>query len=874
MSSTSDMKFSDFVASILYGTKGSSEKGIIKYFQGDLLAAKVYMDKYENPTDTNNPKSTPQDMINRIIERILDVEDEYDNPLTAKRLHELFDNFKYIIPGGSVLYGLNNPGAMVSLSNCFVIGDDWEKDSYGSIMKRDEEQIQLMKRRGGVGQDLSFIRSRGSLVRNAAKTSTGVVPFAERYSNSIKEVAQEGRRGAGMLTLDFTHDDALHFINAKANTDKITGANISIKMDDDQVLEMSQLIDKYPGDRVISDRVGHAAAGRRGLLDRPVAIPDSYYDKGSSNNNNEKFNAIIKNARNFSEPGILFWDRVRDQIDSSLYSPEFSPISTNPCGELPLAGDEACRLLSLVLYSYVTNPFTPKADFDFVRFEKDVEDAQKIMDDIVTLEIEQLDHIIESLEIEEDENNVVSSRTNTMSTEIELWKRIRTKAYRGRRTGLGFTALGDAIAALGHTFGSKASIDFAEEVAKTLMRGSYRSSIILARDRGKFPAYRSHEVSSDNLNISKIKALFYDEPEILGLWEAYGRRNIQNLAIAPTGTISILAQTSSGIEPVFNLRYTRRRRALANTKDIVLIKDENGELWEEFNVVHHKFVKWAKITGNDTDLNLSKISDKKFNEIVKKSPYYKATAHEINPEDKITMQGMVQKWIDSSISNTLNLPENVTEKEVLQYALYAWEIGNKGFTVYREGSRSGILINKKKQIKPFSQIDATERPKILDCEVHTTVVSGSKWVVLIGKLDNKPYEVFAFQGKIPIDDEFLSFGLQRVKRGHYRLITKGAMNVSVIDNINEHFRKPEEEFITRLISTSLRHGTHVKHIYDQLLKSKGYITDFQKAIARILKHYIKDEEFDNNKEICPECGSVLVYENGCVGCNSCGYSKC
>lgn len=849
---------SDTIKSTFFDTltkeTGDSFNSVIKYFGGDELAAKVYRDKYENMYDKITKDSTPAKMLKRIAENIMMVEGHFNNPMTEKRVSGLLKNFKYIIPGGSILYGLNDAEGLVSLSNCFVIGREHEKDSYGAIMKRDEEMIQLMKRRGGVGMDLSFIRQHGSVVRNAAKTSTGIVPFAERYSNSIKEVAQGGRRGAGMLTLNFGHPDTLKFINAKANTDKITGANISVKIDDDTLKYVSKNFDNYVDTTAMED------ANNMAFISEDASR--------LGNDNIYKFKTLIKNARDFSEPGILFWDRIKEQIDYSIYNGEFAPISTNPCGELPLSGDEGCRLLSMVLYNYVSNPFTQNAEFDFQKFEKDVESAQQIMDDIVSLEISYINDII--ITLEDEEKYIDRKNESTVTVELELWKRIKVKAKNGRRTGLGYTALADTIAALGHRFGSNESIEIAEEITKTMMRGSYRSSIKMAKNRGCFNSYKSEEFDSDNKYIKKIKLLFYDEPDILKMWEIYGRRNIQNLAIAPTGTISILAQTSSGIEPVFNLRYTRRRRPVNIHKDQVLVVDENGEKWEEYNIVHHKFMEWARIAGETIDL--SNISDKEFNKIVEKSPYYMSTAHEIDPSDKITMQGAIQQWIDSSISNTLNLHEKVTKEDVFKYALYAWETGCKGFTVYRDGSRGGILINKKNATNPFSQNDAIKRPKKLDCTVHHVTIVGNKWVVLIGNIDGKPYEVFAFKGNLQYVPSSLTYRLERVSRGHYRLIT-GASHV-IIENINEHFDKPEEEFITRLISTSLRHGTNVKHVFSQLSKSKGYITDFQKAIARVLRTYIKDEELNIAKEMCPECNSVLVYEGGCFICNSCGYSKC
>lgn len=860
--------FVDIVNEMMFGSKDRSEKAVLAYFHGDELATKVYKEKYETYSDSRNPKSTPQSMIHRICSRLAGIEKEYPNSISYEEIFELLSNFKYVIPGGSVLFGLNNPDTLVSLSNCFVIGEKGEKDSYGAIMKRDEEQIQLMKRRGGVGQDLSFIRPAGSKVRNAAKTSTGIVPFAERFSNSIKEVAQDGRRGAGMLTIDFSHRDALAFINAKANTDKITGANISVKMDDRQLSRISRNLDGF-----ITQGGAQRLVANNGLLE---IQNDDDIEEVFQEAELEKFRVLIKNARDFSEPGILFWDRINEQLDGSIYRNTFGPISTNPCGELPLSGDEACRLLSLVLYSYVEHPYTENANFDFVKFENHVYIAQKLMDDIVDLEIQRIDDILYSLNQEFDNDKNLIGRSDTLRTEINLWLRILKKAKDGRRTGLGYTALADAIAALGMIFGSKESIDFAEEVTKTLMKGSYKSSIHMAKERGPFKAYKSNEFHYDSAQIRKIKLLFYDEPEVLDMWRLSGRRNIQNLAIAPTGTISLLARTSSGIEPVFSLKYKRRKRSETEPTDgLTIVKDENGELWEEFNVIHPGLQRWYN-ANYEKPINLANLKTDSFNELIKKSPYYRACAHEINPLDKITMHGMIQKWIDSSISNTLNLPEDVTEEQIFRYALYAWEIGVKGFTIYREGSRGGILISKKEEnkLKPFSQNDAVKRPKYLDCDVNLINIEGTEWVVLIGLINDKPYEIFAFKGGKKLsskDFSKLKFSLRKVKSGHYDLITKDIHHL-IVSNINDHFEKPQEEFITRLISTALRHGTDVRFLHDQLTKSNGIVSNFHQAMARVLKKYIKVSEKIN--EHCPECNSTLTYESGCIECKSCGYSKC
>jgi len=833
-----------------------SFNNILKYFNGDTLAANVFRDKYESHNRKMDPKSSPDIMHRKIAMSLAALENKYINPIPEEEIYELLKDFKYIIPGGSIMYGINN-GGLVSLGNCFVIGNENEKDSYGTIMRRDEEQIQLMKRRGGVGQDLSFIRGRGSRVNNSALTSTGVVPFMKRYSNSTREVAQEGRRGASMQTISVSHPDILEVINAKANTTDITGSNISIKIKNNF---MNRIIkkDNKPNSLSIAEQLDNV---RNGNFFRPT-------DKVI-------FKEIIKNARNFSEPGILFWDRIMNQIDSTIYN-DFRPISTNPCGELPLSGYESCRLMSMNLYSYVNDPFTGSAEFDFSLFEKHVIIAQRLMDDIVDIEIIYINNIISQLEAELKNDTInYEYADSSVTTELNLWKKVLDKTIRGRRTGLGHTAAGDMFAALGMQYGSSESIFIYEEISKTFAYASYKSSIIMAKERGRFPECKTNEQTiHKSVNfIETITELFYDEPELIKMWNLTGRRNIQNLAIAPTGTISIMTQTSSGIEPVFNLRYTRRRRPSNDTS--IFIVDDNGDKWEEFNVVHNKFKVWYEITHPEKDSGLLELmSDKDFNEIVKKSPYYKATSHEVDPFDKITLQGTAQKYIDSSISITHNLPEDITEEEVYKMALYAYEIGCKGFTVYREGSRSGILINNKKRKDKLSLHNATKRPKAVSCNVNSTMVNGEKWIVIIGTMEGEPYELFAFKDRDNIFDSKImnldGLNLNKIKKGHYQLRND---NNIIIDNIISYFETPEEEVITRLLSWGLRHGGGVNFAYEQLLKSRGNITDFSKAIARVLKKYIQQDKTTLLAEKCPVCGNTVKFEGGCVSC-TCGWSKC
>jgi len=847
-------------------SKEKLEKFCLEYFGGDELAASVFINKY------SAKYNTPTDMHERIANNIHRIESKYPNPLSIDYIFSLLDKFKYLIPGGSVMFGLNNYNMPVSLGNCFVIGEENEKDSYGTIIRRDEEQVQLMKRRGGVGQDLSFLRGKGSRVNNAARTSTGVVPFAERYSNSIKEVAQDGRRGAGMLTLNITHPDALDFIKAKANTDKINGANISLKIDDFFMNSLKEVNDIFIKKKLSFDEANEIAA--------------PYFRKTSSVyeprfNNDFVFNELIKNTRNFSEPGILFWDRVEEEIDSILYD-EFSPVSTNPCGELPLSPYESCRLASLNLYSYVDNPFTEDAEFNFDLFEDHVISAQRIMDDIVDLEIEQINIILRKLGSEiiipnsEQEDFYTDEKYNgSIDVEISLWKKILSKTERGRRTGLGITAFGDMFAALGIKYDSNDGIFMAENIFSLMLKNSYKSSIIMAKERGFFPAYNGGELVNKDFQVKMIdtlKTLFHNEPEIIEMWKIYGRRNIQNLAIAPTGSISIMTQTTSGIEPVFNLRYKRRKRVngeVDKSSKKEIITDDNGT-WELFNVTHPKFKTWYKIKYPDRKPDsLDSMPEELFKEIVKESPYFESSAHEIDPIKKITLQSIAQKYIDGAISITHNLPEDVTEEQVKKLALYAWETGCKGFTIYRDNSRGGILIKDKKPA--FEKNDAAQRPESIDCDVHQTSIKGELWTVLIGTINKSPYEIFAFKSnnnaKLPSGE---GYKLSKIKSKQYSLTKNGE---DVISNILDYFDAPEEEFITRLMSGAFRHGMDVSYVYEQLVKSNGYVTDFSKAIARILNKYVTKSLSKKQAETCPECGNTVVFSGGCVSC-SCGWSKC
>ncbi|HOV84155.1 MAG TPA: adenosylcobalamin-dependent ribonucleoside-diphosphate reductase [Paludibacteraceae bacterium] len=833
----------------------------LKYFQGDDLAAKVWTTKYALKDSYGNfYELTPDDMHHRLAREIARIEKKYPQPLSEEELFELLRNFKYIVPQGSPMSGIGNNFQIASLSNCFVIGFDHDADSYGGIIKIDEEQVQLMKRRGGVGHDLSHIRPKGSPVKNTALTSTGIVPFMERYSNSTREVAQDGRRGALMLSISIKHPDAESFIDAKMEANKITGANISVKIDDEfmkAALEGKPYTQRFP-------------------IDEPEPRVKKEIDAATL------WKKIIHNAWQSAEPGVLFWDTIiRESIPDCYADLGFKTISTNPCGEIPLCAYDSCRLLAINLYSYVDRPFTSEANFNFELFKKHVALAQKIMDDIIDLEIENIDKILAKIKSDPEDEEV--KRTERM-----LWEKIRAKTLQGRRTGVGTTAEGDMLAALGYRYGTTEAIDFSEHVHKTLALSAYRSSVTLAQERGAFSIYDSKR-EENNPFIHRIRQA---DPELYNDMVKYGRRNIACLTIAPTGTTSIMTQTTSGIEPVFMPVYTRRRKVNPNDKNVqVDFVDDNGDSWEEYTVFHHKFVTWMEANNYPTT---KKYSKSEIDDLVAKSPYYKATANDINWLKKVQMQGRIQKWVDHSISVTINLPAETTEELVADLYEEAWRCGCKGVTVYREGSRSGVLVSmdeaqKEKQDEKKVCFPVTEgplvRPKELECDVVRFQNAKDKWIAFVGLKDGRPYEIFT---GLADDEEGISLPktvthgkiIKTVdengnKRYDFQFTNKRGYKTTV-EGLSEKFDKEFWNY-AKLISGVLRYGMPI----DQVVKlvsglqlDSDSINTWKVGVERALKKYIPDGT-QADGQTCPSCKQkTLIYQEGCLTCKNCGYSRC
>jgi len=683
-------------------------KASVAYFKGDELAARVWVNKYALKDSFGNIfELTPDDMHRRLAKELSRIEERYPNPLTEEEIYKVLNEFKYIVPQGGPMTGIGNDYQVASLSNCFVIGNEGNSDSYGGIMKIDQEQVQLMKRRGGVGHDLSHIRPKGSPVKNSALTSTGIVPFMERYSNSTREVAQDGRRGALMLSVSVKHPDSEQFIDAKMEQGKVTGANVSVKMHDDFMRSVEENKPYTQGYPVNSDKY---------IYQKDIDAV-SLWKK------------IVHNAWKSAEPGILFWDTIiKESIPDCYADKGYQTVSTNPCGEIPLCPYDSCRLLAINLYSYVEKPFTKDAKFNFGLFREHIHYAQRIMDDIIDLELEKIDSIINKIDDDPEEEDI-------KFTELNLWHSIRTKAQEGRRTGIGITAEGDMLAAIGLRYGTENATDFSEEIHKTVTLETYRSSVHLAKDRGQFKIYDS-EREKNNPLINRIKDA---DPELYSQMVQYGRRNIALLTIAPTGTTSLMTQTTSGIEPVFMPVYKRRRKVNPNDREVkVDFIDELGDSWEEYVVFHHKFKTWMDVNGYDINRNYS---EEEIEKLVKNSPYYKATSNDVDWMAKVKMQGRIQKWVDHSISVTINLPEDATEELVGKLYFEAWKSGCKGVTVYRDGSRSGVLISNRKddkRVKPFP----TRRPEELEADVVRFQNNKEKWVAFIGMVGDKPYEIF------------------------------------------------------------------------------------------------------------------------------------
>lgn len=834
-----------------------------KYFEGDELAARVWATKYAlKDSQGNYFELTPDDMHRRIAREIARIEKKYKNPMDEQLLFDLMSHFHYLVPQGSPMAGIGNNLQVGSLSNCFVIGLNGEPDSYGGIIKIDEEQVQLMKRRGGVGHDLSHLRPKGAEVKNSALTSTGLVPFMERYSNSTREVAQDGRRGALMLTVSVKHPDSEAFVDAKMTEGKITGANVSLKIDDafmQAAIEGKEYTQQYPI---------HA--------EKP-----KYTQKINATT---FWNKIIHNAWQSAEPGVLFWDTIiRESLPDCYADLGFKTVSTNPCGEIPLCPYDSCRLLAINLYSYVENPFTPNAKFNFSKFKEHVMYAQRMMDDIIDLEMEKIETIIAKIEADPETDEV-------KATELNLWKKIKDKTSQGRRTGVGTTAEGDMIAAMGLTYGTEEATKFSVEVHKTLALAAYRSSVMLASERGAFPVF-DYKREVNNPFMNRLKEA---DSELYDLMVKYGRRNIACLTIAPTGTTSILTQTTSGIEPVFLPVYKRRRKVNANDKEVrVDFVDESGDAFEEYVVYHPKFITWMNINGIEVKDNYTQ---EQIDEIVAKSPYYKATSNDVDWLNKVKMQGAVQKWVDHSISVTINLPNDVSEDMVNKLYVEAWKSGCKGCTVYRDGSRSGVLISLKNEKKKTTENAAPspadengfvthKRPIELDADVVRFQNNKEKWIAFIGLIDGKPYEIFT---GIADDDEGIfcpkSVSKGKIikvidengqKRYDFQFVNKRGFKTT-IEGLSEKFN-PEFWNYAKLISGVLRYRmpiAQVLKLVGSLELDNQSINTWKVGVERALKKYLPNGEKASG-QTCPNCGQEsLVYQEGCLICTNCGTSRC
>ncbi len=829
----------------------------LEYFGGDELAARVWVNKYALKDSFGHLyEKSPEDMHWRIANELARIEANYANPMSAQQLHDLMDHFRYIVPQGSPMTGIGNNFQIASLSNCFVIGINGNADSYGAIFRIDEEQVQLMKRRGGVGHDMSHIRPKGSPVKNSALTSTGLVPFMERYSNSTREVAQEGRRGALMLTVSIKHPDAEAFIDAKMTEGKVTGANISVKIDDEFMRA--------------------ATTGQKYIQQFPVQSADPIVRKETDAA--ALWKKIIHNAWKSAEPGVLFWDTIlRESVPDCYADLGFNTTATNPCGEIPLCPYDSCRLLAINLYSYVVNPFTPEAHFDFDLLSRHAMLAQRIMDDIIDLELEKIQAIIAKIESDPESEEV-------KHTEHELWKKIYRKSGQGRRTGVGITAEGDMLAALGLRYGTEEATELSERVHKTIALSAYRSSVNLAKERGAFEIYDTGREKNNPF----INRLAEADPELYEEMKKYGRRNIACLTIAPTGTTSLMTQTTSGIEPVFLPCYKRRRKVNPNDPNARIdYVDDTGDAFEEYTVFHPKFKTWMEANGYDADKDYTQ---DELDAIVAKSPYYKATSNDVDWLMKVKMQGRVQKWVDHSISVTINLPNNVSEELVNELYVTAWKSGCKGCTVYRDGSRAGVLISTKEEKKadipiclPPSVVEV--RPKVLEADVVRFQNNKEKWVAFVGLLDGYPYEIFT--GVLDDDEGIIlpknishgniikSTDENGVKRYDFQFENKRGYKVT-IEGLSEKFNKEYWNY-AKLISSVLRYRMPIDRVIrlvGQLELDSENINTWKNGVERALKKYVTDGTVARGQK-CPNCGNeTLVYQEGCLICTTCGASRC
>ena len=829
----------------------------LQYFKGDELAARVWVNKYAVKDSFGNIyEKSPEDMHWRLANEVARIEAKYKNGLSAQELYNLFDHFRYIVPQGSPMTGIGNNYQVASLSNCFVIGVDGSADSYGAIIKIDEEQVQLMKRRGGVGHDLSHIRPKGSPVKNSALTSTGIVPFMERYSNSTREVAQDGRRGALMLSVSIKHPDSESFIDAKMTEGKVTGANVSVKLDDDfmsAAVEQRPYKQQYPIDST-----------------NPTTVKEI--------NASALWKKIVHNAWKSAEPGVLFWDTIiKESVPDCYADLGYKTTSTNPCGEIPLCPYDSCRLLAINLYSYVVKPFTKDAYFDYDLFKKHVALAQRIMDDIIDLELEKIERIITKIDSDPESEEVKHA-------ERLLWQKIYKKSGQGRRTGVGITAEGDMLAGLGLRYGTEEATSFSEEVHKIIAICAYRSSVQMAKERGAFELY-DWEREMNNPFINRLKDA---DPDLYEEMKKYGRRNIACLTIAPTGTTSLMTQTTSGIEPVFLPVYKRRRKVNPNdAQSHVDFIDETGDAFEEYIVFHHKFVDWMEANGYNAS---KKYTQEEIDELVAKSPYYKATSNDVDWMMKVKMQGRIQKWVDHSISVTINLPNDVDEDLVNRLYVEAWRSGCKGCTVYRDGSRSGVLLStksdKKDDLPPCKPPTVVEvRPRTLEADVVRFQNNKEKWVAFVGLLDGRPYEIFT---GLQDDDEGIVLPktvtqgriIKNVddngnKRYDFQFENKRGYKTT-IEGLSEKFNKEYWNY-AKLISGVLRYRMPIEQaikLVSSLQLDSESINTWKNGVERALKKYIQDGTEARGKK-CPNCGNeTLIYQEGCLICTSCGSSRC
>lgn len=829
-------------------------KSSVEYFHGDELAANVWMNKYALRDEGHIFELNPDMMHRRLAAEYARIERRYPNPMDEEEIYGLLKDFRYIVPQGSPMSGIGNSFQIVSLSNCFVIGNQGASDSYGGIMKIDQEQVQLMKRRGGVGHDLSHIRPGGSPVKNSALTSTGIVPFMQRYSNTTREVAQGGRRGALMLSISIKHPDAEHFIDAKLEQGKVTGANVSVKITDEfmQCVRSGQpFVQQYPIDS--ADPIVRKEVDARAL-----------------------WNKIIANAWSSAEPGVLFWDTIiRESVPDCYADYGYRTVSTNPCGEIPLCPYDSCRLQAINLYSYVDNPFTPQASFNYALFREHVRKGQRLMDDLIDLELEKVEQILHKIDSDPEGDEIKQVERN-------LWLNIKLKCLEGRRSGFGITAEGDMLAALGLRYGSDEATAFAVGVHRELCLAAYGSSVELAKERGSFPIYNAAREENNPL-IARIREA---APELYADMVRHGRRNIALLTIAPTGTVSICTRTTSGIEPVFLVSYKRRKKINPGDKDGSrhnVIKDENGDYFEEYNVFHPKFMDWAEANGHDPE-EVRNMDDAALRSLVEQSPYHHATSADIDWVAKVRMQGEIQRWVDHSISVTVNVPKETSKETVARIYETAWESGCKGCTIYRDGSRTGVLVSTseaKKDTPLFADNKAPKRPKKLEAEVVRFRNEKEDWIAVVGMFEGRPYEIFTGRSESFLLPKWVEKGwVIRVKekgdehaRYDFQYLDHDGYHITM-EGLSRMFRKEYWNY-AKLISGILRHGMPIANVVELIGKlnfDNDSITTWAGGVARALKRYIKDGT--EAEEVCPDCGGKLVYVDGCKSCKECGWSKC